>query len=123
MPVISIENRAGLSASSKAELARKITEVVGKVIKSPDDLISVIFHDHPAENTYRSGEPTEEAIIFCHIRKGRSDEAILNLMREISTVWTSVTQVSEDNIELAVQEYPAKFTFRGGDRLPEPPFA
>ncbi|CDR04348.1 tautomerase family protein [Streptomyces iranensis] len=121
MPVIQCENRAGFAPDVKAKLADEITAVVRDVIKSPMDLISVIFHDLPPESTYRSGAPTDETLIFAHIRAGRSDEAIQSLLKSISEAWSRITGDSEDNIELAVQQYPAKFTMRGGRRLPEPP--
>ncbi len=91
------------------------------VIKSPDDLISVVFHDLPADSTFRAGEPTDEALIFVHIRAGRSDEAVLRLLKAISDAWTCVTGESEDAIELVVMQHPAKWVMRGGVRLPEPP--
>jgi phenylpyruvate tautomerase PptA (4-oxalocrotonate tautomerase family) len=121
MPVIQCENRAGLAPDVKAKLADEITAVVRDIIKSPMDLISVIFHDLPPESTYRSGVPTDETLIFAHIRAGRSDEAIQSLLKSISETWSRITGDSEDNIELSVQQYPAKFTMRGGQRLPEPP--
>jgi phenylpyruvate tautomerase PptA (4-oxalocrotonate tautomerase family) len=121
MPVIQVENRGSLAAEVKATLAGKITDVVREVIQSPLDLISVVFHDLPPESTYRSGAPTEETLIFCHIRAERSDQAIDTLLKRVSETWSSVTGDSEDNIELAVAQYPAKHTMRGGVRLPEPP--
>jgi len=121
VPIVIIEKRAALDAEVKAELAAEITDVLRTVINSPDDLISVVFHDLPAESTFRAGVPTDEALIFVHIRLGRSDEAVDRLLKAISDVWVRVTGESEDAIELAVQQYPAKFVMRGGVRLPEPP--
>jgi phenylpyruvate tautomerase PptA (4-oxalocrotonate tautomerase family) len=43
------------------------------------------------------------------------------LLKAISDVWVRVTGESEDAIELAVQQYPARWVMRGGVRLPEPP--
>jgi phenylpyruvate tautomerase PptA (4-oxalocrotonate tautomerase family) len=123
MPIIACENRSGLSLDIKSRLAKEITAAVQDAIKSPLDLISVIFHDLPAESTYRSGVPTSETLIICHIREGRTDGAIQGLLAGVSTAWSRITGVSEDEIELAVQQYPAKFTMRGGVRLPEPPHA
>jgi len=121
MPIIECKNRAGLSLETKAQLADEITAVVRDVIQSPMDLISVTFADLPAESTYRSGLPTSDTLIFCHIRKGRSDEAINTLLSRISATWAKLTNTGEEHIELAAAEYPAKFTMRNGVRLPEPP--
>jgi len=123
VPIIACENRSGLELEIKSKLAKEITSAVQDAIKSPLDLISVIFHDLPAENTYRSGLPTTETLIICHIREGRTDGAIQSLLKGVSGVWSRITGISENQIELAVQQYPAKFTMRGGVRLPEPPHA
>jgi phenylpyruvate tautomerase PptA (4-oxalocrotonate tautomerase family) len=121
MPIVVVEKNASLAPAVKAELAAEITDVLHTVIKSPDDLISVVFHDLPAESTFRAGVPTDEALIFVHIRLGRSDEAVDRLLKAISDVWVRVTGESDDAIELAAMQYPAKWTMRGGVRLPEPP--
>ena len=121
MPAFVCEVRVGLGASTKAELARRLTEFVNEVILSDLDLISVIFHDLPADNTFRAGVATHEAVIFGHIRKGRSTEAVSRLGLGLSRIWSEVTGMSEDQVEIAICEYPAASTFRYGARLPEPP--
>ncbi|MGB7480336.1 MAG: tautomerase family protein [Burkholderiaceae bacterium] len=121
MPIIVCECRAGLDVDLKARIAKETTDVVREVIRSPLDLISVVFHDLPAESTYRSGLPTSDTLIFCHIRDGRSDAAVLALAKGVSAVWSRCTGTSEDNVEVAVQTYPARFVVRGGERLPEAP--
>lgn len=121
MPIVVVEKRASLSPEVKAELAAGITDALRTVIPSPDDLISVVFHDLPPENTYRAAAPTDEALIFVHIRQGRSDEAVGRLLKTISDTWVKVTGEPDDAIEIAVQQYPAKWVMRGGVRLPEPP--
>jgi len=121
MPIIVIECREGIPAERKALIAKEMTQSIHDIILSPDDLISVVFHDLQAHNTYRSGKPTAETLIFCHIRQGRSDEAVLNLAKAMSRIWSQRNSVSEDEIEVAVASYPAKHVVRGGERLDEPP--
>lgn len=121
MPIISIECRSGVPIPLKAKIADEITSRVQAVILSPLDLISVIFHELEPGNTYRSSAPTTETLIFCHIREGRSDSAVLNLAKGMSTAWCHCTGDSEDHVEVTVATYPAKFVVRGGQRLPEAP--
>lgn len=120
MPIVTIENRAGLDGEIKSRIAKEFTDAIRETIKSPDDLISVVFHDLPSESTYRGGFPTTDTLIFCHIRNGRSDEAVLTLAKLVSKIWSKNTGASEDHVEVAVAGYPAKFVVRGGERLPEP---
>jgi phenylpyruvate tautomerase PptA (4-oxalocrotonate tautomerase family) len=121
MPIIVCECRTGLSAGTKANIANKVTDVVRSIILSPLDLISVVFHELRSENTYRSGLPTDETLIFCHIRDGRSDAAVLALAKGVSAAWSECTGDQEEHIEVAVQLYPAKYVVRGGEQLPEAP--
>jgi phenylpyruvate tautomerase PptA (4-oxalocrotonate tautomerase family) len=109
MPVIVCECKVGIAPTVKAKIATEITRVIREIILSPLDLISVVFHEATPENTYRSGEPTSETLIFCHIRDGRSDGAVLSLAKKVSS------------IEVLVALYPAKYVVRGGERLPEAP--
>ena len=55
-----------------------------------------------------------------YIRKGRKLEAVQRLALSISKCWSDITGMSENEIELAIAEYPAEVTFRYGARLPEP---
>ncbi|GAF48326.1 tautomerase family protein [Rhodococcus wratislaviensis] len=121
MPVIQCHNRAGLDLETKAQLAEEITRDVHEIVKSPNDLISVIFSDLPAESTYRNGQATNETVIFCHIRKGRTDGAIERLLKTISHTYAKFTGLGLDEIEVAAAEYPAVHTMRNGQLLPEPP--
>jgi phenylpyruvate tautomerase PptA (4-oxalocrotonate tautomerase family) len=123
LPIISIQNREGIAPAVKEKLAQEITAVVHGAIRSPHDLISVVFADHAPESIYRNGSPTAETVIFCYIRKGRSDGAVQSLLAGISEVFSRLTEVPEDEVELSVIEIEAKFTMRGGQRLPEPPYA
>ncbi|KAI3611167.1 hypothetical protein D8I24_0156 (plasmid) [Cupriavidus necator H850] len=94
---------------------------IREIILSPLDLISVVFHEATPDNTYRSGEPTSETLIFCHIRDGRSDGAVLSLAKKVSSIWSACTGATEDEVEVLVTLYPAKYVVRGGERLPEAP--
>jgi len=82
MPVIVCECKVGIAPGVKARIATEITSAIREIILSPLHLISVVFHEATPENTYRSGEPTSETLIFCHIRDGRSDGAVLSLAKK-----------------------------------------
>jgi phenylpyruvate tautomerase PptA (4-oxalocrotonate tautomerase family) len=105
----------------KARLAAQITDLVHETIKSDLHLISVIFNDLASESFYNAGKPGNDVLIVCNIRYGRTDTAKQNLSRRISALWHDVTTHSEDHIEVAVLEYHAKYVFRSGRQMPEPP--
>jgi len=121
LPFFTIETREGLSAEVKQKVAAEITRLTHTIIESDLDLISVLFHDLPADSAYRAGKPAREVIILGYIRKGRKVETVQKLALSVSKAWADATGMSESEIELAIAEYPAQFTFRYGARLPEPP--
>ncbi len=121
MPIIVCECKAGLAVETKRRIAAEVTAQVQVIIQSPLDLISVVFHELAEGNSFRSGVEAQDTLIFCHIRDGRSDAAVLALAKAVSRVWSEVTGDAEDGIEVAVQLYPARFVVRGGERLPEAP--
>jgi len=123
MPSFICECRAGLDLAKKNELARALTEVVHETILSPLENIAIIFHDLPSDSTFRAGKVTQETLILGNIRKGRRDDTVHKLGLRISSTWSRITGQSEDEIEIAIQLFDAKYTFRHGDRLPEAPVA
>ncbi|WP_459572728.1 tautomerase family protein, partial [Cupriavidus sp. 8B] len=113
MPIIVCECKVGIEAGVKAKIASEFTSAIREIILSPLDLISVVFHEATPDNLYRSGEPTSETLIFCHIRDGRSDGAILSLAKKVSSIWSACTGATEDEVEVLVTLYPAKYVVRG----------
>ena len=123
MPLIICNTRAGMDGSLKARVASAITEVVHATIKSDYYHISVLFNDLASESSYVAGKPGSDTIIVCNIRIGRSDNAVKTLSQRISDTWHEMTGQSEEEIEVAVQEFQGKFVVRGGKPMPDPPYA
>ena len=123
MPLIICNTRAGMDRALKAKVASAITEVVHETIKSDYYHISVLFNDLASESSYVAGKPGSDTIIVCNIRVGRSDNAVKTLSQRISDTWHELTGQSEKEIEVAVQEFQAKFVVRGGKPMPDPPYA
>lgn len=123
MPLILCNTRAGMDVAMKAKVASAITEVVHATIKSEHYHISVIFNDLASGSSYVAGKPGRDTIIVCTIRLGRSESAIKSLSQRISDTWHEVTGQNEDEIEVVVQEVHGKYVVRGGNPMPEPPFA
>lgn len=123
MPHIICNTRAGMDGALKAKVASAITEVVHETIKSDYYHISVLFNDLASESFYVAGKPGGDTIIVCNIRVGRSDTAVKTLSQRISDTWHEITGQSEKEIEVAIQEFQGKFVVRGGQPMPEPPYA
>ena len=123
MPHIICNTRAGMDGALKAKVASAITEVVHETIKSDYYHISVLFNDLASESFYVAGKPGSDTIIVCNIRVGRSDTAVKTLSQRISDTWHELTGQAEKEIEVAIQEFQGKFVVRGGQPMPEPPYA
>ena len=123
MPHIICNTRAGMDCTLKAKVASAITEVVHETIKSDFYHISVLFNDLAPESSYVGGKPGRDTIIVCNIRAGRSDHAVKTLSQRISDTWHEMTGQSENEIEVAIQEFQGKFVVRGGKPMPDPPYA
>jgi len=123
VPLIICNTRAGMDCALKAKVASAITEVVHETIKSDYYHISVLFNDLASEISYVAGKPGSDTIIVCNIRVGRSDNAVKTLSQRISDTWHELTGQSEKEIEVAVQEFQAKFVVREGKPMPDPPYA
>ncbi|MCE4573565.1 tautomerase family protein [Caballeronia sp. CLC5] len=107
----------------KRKIAKAITIAVHETIKSPLDIISVVFNDLASESSYVGGEPGGDTLIMCNIRAGRSDDAKLTLVRKVSAIFSDYAGISEDRIETGLLEFNPKFIIRGGRQLPDPPYA
>jgi phenylpyruvate tautomerase PptA (4-oxalocrotonate tautomerase family) len=112
-----------MDGALKAKVASAITEVVHETIKSDYYHISVLFNDLASESSYVAGKPGSDTIIVCNIRVGRSDNAVKTLSQRISDTWHEMTGQSENEIEVAIQEFQGKFVVRGGKPMPDPPYA
>lgn len=123
MPIIVCNTRAGLDVDIKRQIAREITQAVHHTILSPMNIISVIFNDLAAESSYVGGEPGSDTLIMCNIRAGRSEEAKVSLVKQVSAIFSRCAGIPETRIETGLLEYVAKYIIRGGQQLPDPPYA
>jgi phenylpyruvate tautomerase PptA (4-oxalocrotonate tautomerase family) len=123
MPIIVCNTRAGLDVDIKRKIAREITRAVHETILSPLNIISVIFNDLSAESSYVGGEPGGDTLIMCNIRAGRSEEAKISLVKKVSAIFSECAGIPETKIETGLLEYVSKYIMRGGQQLPDPPYA
>jgi phenylpyruvate tautomerase PptA (4-oxalocrotonate tautomerase family) len=123
MPIIVCNTRAGLDVDIKRKIAKEITYAVHETILSPLNIISVIFNDLSSESSYVGGEPGGDTLIMCNIRAGRSEEAKTSLVKKISAIFSRCADIPETRIETGLLEYVPKYIMRGGQQLPDPPYA
>lgn len=108
-----------LSAEQKQQVSREITRIHGEVTGAPAIFVDVIFDEVPRGDWFTAGEPSSRSIIQAAIRAGRTDDVKARLMSEISRSWNRVTGQREQDLEIAVTDFPARYLMRGGMLLPE----
>ena len=123
MPIMVCETAQRLDATIREAVAKSITEAVHDVIGSDLNLISVVLHELGQDQIWLAGQPSQDVLILCYIRAGRPAALKTELALRVSAAWHNAIGTPEDAIEVAVIEAPAAQTVRGGQRLPEPPFA
>jgi phenylpyruvate tautomerase PptA (4-oxalocrotonate tautomerase family) len=123
MPIMVCETAQRLDATKRFAVAKSITESVHSVIGSDLNLISVVLHELEQDQIWLAGRPSQDVLILCYIRAGRPVALKTELALRVSAAWHNAVGTPEDAIEVAVIEAPAAQTVRGGQRLPEPPFA
>ena len=123
MPIMVCETAQRLDATMRLAVAKSITESVHSVIGSDLNLISVVLHELGQDQIWLAGRPSQDVLILCYIRAGRPVALKTELALRVSAAWHNAVGTPEDAIEVAVIEAPAAQTVRGGQRLPEPPFA
>ncbi|HWX30576.1 MAG TPA: hypothetical protein VNZ53_24435 [Steroidobacteraceae bacterium] len=123
MPIMVCETAQRLDASIREAVAKSITESVHDVIGSDLNLISVVLHELGRDQIWLAGQPSQDVLILCYIRAGRPVALKTELALRVSSAWHNAVGTREEAIEVAVIEAPAAQTVRGGQRLPEPPFA
>jgi phenylpyruvate tautomerase PptA (4-oxalocrotonate tautomerase family) len=123
MPIMVCETAQRLDTHQRAAVAKLITESVHEVIGSDLNLISVVLHELRQDQIWLAGKPSQDVLILCYVRAGRPVALKTELALRVSDAWHKVVGTPEDAIEVAVIEAPAAQTVRGGQRLPEPPYA
>jgi 4-oxalocrotonate tautomerase family enzyme len=108
-----------LSAEQKRQVSREITRIHSEVTGAPAIFVDVIFDEVPRGDWFTGGEPSSRSIIQANIRAGRSDEKKARLMAEISRSWNQVTGQREEDLEIAVTDFQARYLMRVGMLLPE----
>jgi len=108
-----------LTAEQKRDVSREITRIHGEVTGAPSIFVEVIFDEVPRGDWFTGGQPSSRSIIQAAIRAGRTDEKKARLMAEISSSWKRVTGQREEDLEIAVADFPARYLMRGGMLLPE----
>lgn len=105
-----------LDASSKREIAERITDTHCAVTDAPAMFVHVAFFEEAAEF------PLEDKALFVigNIRKGRSGHQKHEIASTIRRSLSEVTGVDESMTEALISETPASWVLEGGEIMPEP---
>jgi len=106
----------------RAQLANSITDIHCSLTGAPRHFVHVLFWPLLPENAFSGGQPAEFAIVKAQIRRGRSKEVKEKMLSEITTLWTSLTGMSKNNLLVSFSEIPGENAMEFGLVLPDPEF-
>lgn len=109
-----------LDADQKKELASQITEIHSKVTSAPQSYVRVTYQEEPAGNVFRGGEIVSTLQVLAHIRGGRSDIDKQKLAIGIANAAVLVSKLDPENVEVLIDDIPARFIWASGRIAPEP---
>jgi phenylpyruvate tautomerase PptA (4-oxalocrotonate tautomerase family) len=108
-----------LDADQKKELASRITAIHSRVTSAPQGYVRVTYQEEPAGNVFRGGEIVSTLQIFAHIRGGRADIEKQKLAIKIANAAVRVSKLDPENIEVLIDDIPARFIWASGGIAPE----
>jgi phenylpyruvate tautomerase PptA (4-oxalocrotonate tautomerase family) len=109
-----------LDADQKKELASQITAIHSRVTSAPQRYVRVTYQEELAGNVFRGGEIVSTLQISAHIRGGRCDIEKQKLAIKIGNAAVRVSKLDPENIEVLIDDIPARFIWASGCIAPEP---
>jgi phenylpyruvate tautomerase PptA (4-oxalocrotonate tautomerase family) len=109
-----------LTTSAKAEIASEITRIHCEVTGERPSFVNVLFLDIPDGTSFTAGRPSTRSFVFGEIRHGHDIRTRHALLRQLSQMWTRLTNQSEAELIVGLTETPAENATQAGLMFAEP---
>jgi phenylpyruvate tautomerase PptA (4-oxalocrotonate tautomerase family) len=108
MPLYTAITEEGfLSHETKAKIAQEITRVHTTIMKVPPTFVRVVFLSYPKGSGYTAGKAASTAALNCVLRSGHTDEDKTEMLRQLWSMFQSLTGIPTDQLALSLQEIPS----------------
>lgn len=121
MPLYQIDTVKGwLSASMKAEIANRVTDIHCQFTGAPDTFVNVVFREYAEGDCFVARKPEGRSFLGGQIRHGRSVETRQAMLSAFRDMWVHITDQSEAELLVALTEVDPRMALEAGFFMPEP---
>ena len=103
-----------LTKSAKDEIAGEITRIHCDTTGERPSFVNVLFRDIPEGTSFTAGRPSSRSFVMGEIRNGHDVGIRHALLRDLSQMWTRLTNQSEAEVIVALKETPAENATQAG---------
>jgi phenylpyruvate tautomerase PptA (4-oxalocrotonate tautomerase family) len=107
MPLYTSITQGSLPDDTKARIAEELTRIHCGVMKVPANFVHVIFLSYPEGSGYSAGKEAPAASLNCVLRSGHTVEEKTNLLKQLWSMFQSLTDAPSDQLAISLQEIPA----------------
>jgi phenylpyruvate tautomerase PptA (4-oxalocrotonate tautomerase family) len=108
MPLYTAISQDGsVSDETRARFAEEITRIHAAVMKVPRTFVRVVFLSYPRGSGYSAGKEAPTAALNCVLRSGHTVEEKTDLLKQLWSMFQSLTGLATDQIAISLQEVPS----------------
>jgi phenylpyruvate tautomerase PptA (4-oxalocrotonate tautomerase family) len=121
MPIYQCISPEGLLDESQREnIAGEITRIHCDATGAPRSFVNVVFQDMQNGRVFTGASRSTHSTLFGDIRAGRDVATRQAMLRDLSLMWTRLTDQPEGEVLIALREVKAENAIEAGVILPEP---
>ena len=109
-----------LTKSAKGKIAGEITRIHCEITGERPSFVNVLFLDIPEGTSFNAGQPSRRSFVMGEIRHGHDVATRHALLRDLSQMWTRLTNQSEAELIVGLKETPAENATQPGLIFAEP---
>ena len=92
---------------TKAKIAKEITRIHTTIMKVPATFVRVVFLSYPKLSGFTAGKAAPTAALNCVLRSGHTDEEKTEMLKQLWSMFQSLTGVPTDQLAISLQEIPS----------------
>jgi phenylpyruvate tautomerase PptA (4-oxalocrotonate tautomerase family) len=121
MPIYQCISPEGLLVESQRKnIAEEITRIHCDATGAPRSFVNVLFQDMPNGRVFTGASRSTHSMLFGDIRASRDVATRQAMLRDLSQMWTRLTDQPEEELLIALREVKAENAIEAGVILPEP---
>jgi phenylpyruvate tautomerase PptA (4-oxalocrotonate tautomerase family) len=115
MPLYTVVTQEdSLSTATKTKIAEEITRIHSTAMNVPRNFVRVVFLSYPAGSGYTAGTAAPTATVSCILRSGHGVAEKADMLRQLWSMFQSLTGIATDQLTLSLQEIPASNAMETG---------